>query len=137
MSMDPDAGVWRGRSIAKVFQSPDGMTVLVGRSAADNDTLSLKLAAPNDFWFHAAGRSGAHVVVRNPTKQDRLSRETLAFAASLAAGHSSGREGGRVAVHYARCRDVAKPRGLAPGKVTLRRHRVIEVRPARWAVSKT
>jgi len=35
---DADAGVWRGRSVARRFVSPDGMTVLVGRTAADNDS---------------------------------------------------------------------------------------------------
>ncbi|MCP4900295.1 MAG: hypothetical protein GY906_25280, partial [bacterium] len=40
---DADTGVYRGESIARVFESPDGMIVLVGRTAADNDQLSLKL----------------------------------------------------------------------------------------------
>ena len=36
--------------------------------------------------FHVAAESGSHVVVRNPANLDRLPRETLRFAASLAAG---------------------------------------------------
>ncbi len=106
------------------------MTVLVGRSAADNDILSLKLAAPRDFWFHVAGQSGSHVVVRNPDKLDRLPRSTQRYAAALAAGHSKAKRGGRVAVHAARCDDIAKPRGLPPGKVTLRRYQSVTVPPA-------
>ena len=129
MCSRPEEGVWRGRSIAKVYTSATGMTVLVGRSAADNDTLTLKLARARDFWFHAAAHSGAHVVVLNPANVDRLDRPTLDLAASLAALHSSGRGGGRVAVHYSRCGDVGKPRGLESGKVSLRRHRVVHARP--------
>ena len=38
---DPDKGVWQGRSSARVATSPDGLTVLVGRTARDNDLLSI------------------------------------------------------------------------------------------------
>ena len=128
---DPEQGVWQGRSVARVFESPDGWTVLVGRTATDNVVLSVKLTSPRDFWFHVAGHSGSHVVVRNPDGEDRLPRETERFAAGLAAGYSKARRGGRVAVHAARGEDVSKPRGLAPGKVTLRRHKSLQVEPIR------
>ena len=117
--------------VARRFESPDGMVVLVGKSAADNDTLTFKVAAQTDFWMHVAGESGSHVVVRNPQNLESLPRETLRYAASLAAGYSRGRHGGKVAVHIARCADVAKPRGLAAGKVTLGRYRTVRVSPHR------
>ena len=126
---DPDAGIYQGRSIARRFVSPDGLIVLVGKTAEDNDVLSLKLGSPRDFWFHVAGDSGSHVVVRNPDGLDRLPRETLRFAAALAAGHSKVKAGGRVAVHWTRCSEVRKPRGFAPGKVTLGRYETITVAP--------
>jgi len=128
---DRDAGIWHGRSVARVATSPDGMIVLIGRTARDNDVLSLKLASPKDFWFHVAGESGSHVVVRNPDGLDALPRETKRFAASLAAGYSKARRGGKVAVHMARAADVAKPRGLEPGKVTLRRFTTVHAGPKR------
>jgi predicted ribosome quality control (RQC) complex YloA/Tae2 family protein len=128
---DPDAGIWQGRSVARVAQSPDGMIVLIGRTARDNDLLSLKLAAPRDFWFHVAGESGSHVVVRNPDGLEALPRETKRFAAALAAGYSKARRGGTVAVHVARAGDVTKPRGLAPGKVQLRRYATVHAQPLR------
>jgi predicted ribosome quality control (RQC) complex YloA/Tae2 family protein len=71
------------------------------------------------------------VVVLNPDKADRLPRETERFAAGLAAGYSSARRGGRVAVHAARCGDVRKPGRMAPGKVTLRREKTLKVEPLR------
>lgn len=123
--------MWQGRSVARCFESPDGFIVLVGRTAADNDALSLKLAAPRDFWFHVAGESGSHVVVRNPAKLERLPRETRQFAAALAAGYSKARQGGNVAVHCATVADLSKPRGARPGKVTLRRFATTRVRPLR------
>ncbi len=128
---DPDNGRWQGRSIARRFVSPDGMIVLVGKKAEDNDILSLKLGAPNDFWFHVSGEAGSHVVVRNPDDLDRLPRDTARFAAALAAGYSKARRGGQVSVHMARCGDVSKPRGFEPGKVLLRRYETIHVAPLR------
>ena len=128
---DADAGIHLGRSVARVATSPDGMIVLVGRTASDNDVLSLKLAAPRDFWFHVAGESGSHVVVRNPDKLDALPRETKRFAAALAAGYSKARQGGKTAVHMARAGDVGKSRGMAPGKVTLRRFTTVHAHPTR------
>jgi predicted ribosome quality control (RQC) complex YloA/Tae2 family protein len=128
---NPDAGIWQGRSIARVAESPDGMIILIGRTARDNDLLSIKLAAPRDFWFHVAGESGSHVVVRNPANLDTLPRETKRFAAGLAAGYSKARRGGKVAIHMARAGDVTKSRGLAPGKVHLRRFTSIHASPIR------
>ncbi len=126
-----DAGVHLGRSVARVTTSPDGMIILVGRTAADNDVLSLKLASARDFWFHVASGSGSHVVVRNPDKLDTLPRETKRLAASLAAGYSKARRGGKTAVHMARAGDVGKSRGMAPGKVTLRRFTTVHAHPKR------
>ena len=128
---DPEQGIWHGRRIARRFVSPDGFTVLVGKSAAENDTLSTRLCAPYDFWFHLAGDSGSHVVVRNPDRLDRLPRETERFAAALAAGYSKAKNAGRVAVHAATGADVSKRRGQPPGEVTLARWKSITVEPLR------
>ena len=128
---DANAGTWRGKSVARRFVSPDGFIVLVGRTAADNDTLSLQLGEPQDFWLHVNSESGSHVVVRNPERLDRLPRDTLRFAAALAAGYSKARNASRTAVHVARCADVSKPRGFAPGKVLLRQYDTVHVAPLR------
>jgi predicted ribosome quality control (RQC) complex YloA/Tae2 family protein len=127
---DPDAGIWHGRSVARRVVSPDGMVILIGRTAADNDVLSLKLASPKDFWFHVSGESGSHVVVRNPDGLDALPRDTKRLAAGLAAG-TRARRGGRLAVHMARCRDVGKRRGAPAGEVTLSRSETVRSDPLR------
>ncbi len=128
---DADAGVWAGKSVARRFVSPDGFTVLVGRTARDNDLLTFKLASPNDTWMHIASGPGSHVVVLNPDNYSAIPRETLHYAAALAAGYSSARKGGRTAVHVANRAEVSKPRGYAPGKVSLRRYRTIQAKPSR------
>lgn len=129
LATDPEAGVWRGRTIARRFLSPDGWTVLVGKNASDNDLLTFKLGAPRDFWLHIAAGSGSHVVVRNPDKLDRMPRETERFAAGLAARYSKLHAGGKVAVHLSTCSEINKPRGFAAGKVTLKRYKTVRAEP--------
>lgn len=128
---DPDRGTWQGRSVARRFVAPDGSVILVGRTAADNDLLTFRLASPRDFWLHVAAESGSHVVVRNPDGLERLPRDTAQLAASLAVRHSRARHGGRVAVHLARCADVSKPRGFPPGKVIVDRYTTLRSVPFR------
>jgi len=130
-TVDADAGTYRGTSVARRFVSPDGFVVLVGRTAHDNDVLTFKLGAPLDFWLHVGGESGSHVVVRNPGGLDRLPRDTVRFAAALAAGYSKARNAGRVAVHLCQCRDVRKPRGVPAGTVELKQHTTVQVAPQR------
>ena len=117
--------------MARRVVSPDGMVILIGRTATDNDVLSLKLASPRDFWFHVSGESGSHVVVRNPDGLDALPRDTMRLAAGLAAGYSRARRGGRLAVHMARCRDVGKRRGAQAGEVVLSRSETVRCDPLR------
>ncbi len=128
---DADRGIYRGRTIARRFISPDGFVVLVGKTAADNDLVTFKLGSAHDFWFHVSGFSGSHVIVRNPEQLDRLPRETVHFAAALAAGYSKAKAAGKVVVHACQCRDVRKPRSVPEGTVTLTRYDSIRVAPRR------
>ena len=69
--------------------------------------------------------------MRNPDGVTGLPRDTVQFAAGLAAGYSKLRDGGRVAVHLCTCADVGKPRGMPPGKVTIERYRTVHAKPLR------
>ena len=131
--IDADAGTYRGKSVARRFVSPDGLVILVGRTAADNDIVTFKLGAPQDFWLHVSGSSGSHVIVRNPDGLDRLPRDTLRLAAAFAAGYSKARNASRATVHVCQCRDVRKPRGAPPGTVELKQHTTVHVAPQREA----
>ena len=111
--------------VARRFTSPDGMEILVGRTARDNDTLTFQIASQRDFWLHVAGCPGSHVIVRNPEGLPSLPRETLRFAAVLAARHSKARAAGQVSVHVAQVKDVTKPKGAPPGRVSLKRYRSV------------
>src|SRR5690606_12269415 len=49
----------------RTVEQVDGCEILVGKAAADNDLLTFRVAKPNDWWLHAAGYAGSHVVVRS------------------------------------------------------------------------
>lgn len=110
------------------YALPGGWRVLAGRTDAANDYLSLKLARPGDLWFHIRGMPGSHVVLQVPLGET-ADRATQELAAGLAAYHSKARSAGTVAVSCTEARHVSKPRGAKPGTVTIRKERVLKVRP--------
>jgi len=107
-------------------------TILVGKNAADNDVLTREHARPQDLWLHARGEAGAHVVVPMQ-RNEACPEELLLDAAHLAAHFSDARGETTVEVSYTGKRYVRKPRGSAPGQVTLEREKVIalQLEPAR------
>ncbi|MBI5504043.1 MAG: DUF814 domain-containing protein [Deltaproteobacteria bacterium] len=111
------------------YKIAGGWTVLAGRTDADNDYLSLKLARPRDWWFHVRGMPGSHVVLR-VGEGGEPDRAALDAAAAVAAWHSKARAGGVVAVSGTLAVNVSKPRGAEPGTVTIRKERVFKVKPA-------
>ena len=111
------------------YTSPDGLTILVGKSGEENDALTFRVASPSDFWLHAADRPGAHVVVRNPKRMRALPERSLRVAAEIAAFHSGARQEPRVDVHYTQRKHVHKKKGMPGGQVLLRRFRTIQVTP--------
>ena len=111
------------------YELQGGWRVLVGRTDADNDRLSLKVAGPNDWWFHVRGMPGSHVVLRCPPGEEP-DRETLKGAAAIAAYHSKAKTGGVVPVSCTRAKYVTKPRGAEAGTVQIRKEIVLKVRPA-------
>ncbi|MCG6906586.1 MAG: NFACT RNA binding domain-containing protein [Desulfobacteraceae bacterium] len=113
----------------RVFNLPGGWTVLAGKTDSANDRLSLKLAGPNDWWFHVRGMPGSHVLLRVPPGAEPQ-RAVLKRAAAIAAYHSKARTGGVVAVSGTRARFVTKPPGAKPGTVAIRRETIFKVRPA-------
>jgi hypothetical protein len=112
-------------SPARVFRSSDGLEILVGRGGKANDRLTFRVAGAEDFWLHAAGVPGAHVIVRNPGGLKQLPRRTLREAAALAA-HYSKASGEAVAdVHLSRRKLVRRARGAPPGTVLVKRFTVV------------
>ena len=103
-------------------------TVLAGKTDADNDYLSLKMAKPNDYWFHVRGMPGSHVVLRGKKGEDP-GKPVLKEAAAIAAYHSKAKNGGVTPVSYTQAKYVSKPGGAKPGTVNIRKESVLKVRP--------
>ena len=116
------------------FRSLSGLTILVGRGAEENDTLTFRIAHGNDLWLHARGLPGAHVVVRL-RKAGAPDQDTLLDAAHLAVHFSDGRGQAAVDVAYTHVKHVRKAKGAGPGAVTYSQERVIllRVEPGRMA----
>ena len=114
------------------FRSLTGAPLLVGRSAAANDALTVSVARGNDLWLHARGRGGAHVVARLEKGQGP-DGDTLLDAAHLAAHFSDARAEPQIEVVATRAKYVRKAKGAAPGAVTYSQERTILLRlePAR------
>ena len=118
------------------YTLPGGWQVLAGRSDADNDRLSLRVAKPNDWWFHIRGMPGSHVLLR-ARPEDEPDRPTLKRAAAIAAYHSKARAAGVVSVSCTRARYVSKPAGAKPGTVEIRKETIFKVRPEAPEVTAT
>lgn len=112
-----------------MFLSKDGEAVLVGKTGRDNQRLTFKLASPEDFWFHALGVPGAHVIVRNERRRRRPGESTLVEAAEAAAWFSEAREQPRADVQWTRRKYVRKQRGAPAGTVRVKRFDTVRVRP--------
>lgn len=111
------------------FTSSDGFEILVGKKAKDNDYLTFRVAKSLDTWMHAADYPGSHVVIRNADRKE-IPQQTLLEAAQLAAFYSQGKTQPKAAVHYTQKKFVNKPRGAAPGLVSLASFKTLLVAPA-------
>ena len=112
------------------YRTSTGWSVWAGRNNKENDVLTHKMAAQNDWWFHARGYSGSHVVLRSEGRKEAPSKQTIEEAAALAAYWSKGKTAKKVSVAYTLVKHVTKPRGGAPGQALLRREKTIIVEPA-------
>ncbi len=106
------------------YRSPGGLEVRVGRNARENEAL-LRLAPPDDVWFHVQGLPGSHVILHTQGKPPPL--PDLLFAARLAAYHSKARGEKSAPVDYTRRKYVRKVRKAPPGTVTYTRAKTLFV----------
>ena len=112
------------------FTVTGGWTVLVGKSAKENDILSHKYASPSDLWFHARQAQGSHVVLRRGKKKAEVPKQAILEAAAIAAHYSKARTSKHVAVSYTEKRYVKKVRKGPPGMAAMIREKVVFVDPA-------
>ncbi|MDO7854173.1 NFACT RNA binding domain-containing protein [Hymenobacter convexus] len=111
----------------KVFEDR-GFTILVGRSAENNDLLTQKYAHKEDLWLHAKDVAGSHVVIRHRAGQT-IPEPVVEHAAMLAGWYSKRQHDTLCPVTVTPKKFVRKPRGARPGQVLVERERVILVKP--------
>lgn len=97
------------------YLSSDGFHIYIGKNNFQNDDLTFKFAVGSDWWFHAKGMPGSHVIVK--TNGEELPDRTFEEAGRLAAYYSKGRENDKVEIDYLEKKNVKKPNGSKPGFV--------------------
>jgi len=97
------------------YRSSDGYDIFVGKNNYQNDELTFKVATGNDWWFHAKGMPGSHVIVK--ANNEELPDRTFEEAGMLAAYYSNDRNAEKVEIDYLQKKNIKKPNGAAPGFV--------------------
>ena len=97
------------------YISADGYDMYVGKNNFQNEELTFKVATGNDWWFHAKGCPGSHVIVK--TNNTMPPDGTFEDAARLAAYYSKNRSSGKVDIDYIEKKQVKKVPGAKPGFV--------------------
>ena len=92
----------------------------MGKQAEDNDELTMNPQHRDslDWWMHASGCPGSHIVIRCHDQFDSLDDEVVQDAAALAARQSKC-TGNTIKVSMTRPRDIKKPPGAKAGLVQL------------------
>lgn len=97
------------------YVSSDGYHMYVGKNNLQNDELTFSFASGSDWWFHAKGSPGSHVIVK--ANGDELPDATFEEAGRLAAYYSKNRGSDKVEIDYVEKKHVKKPNGAKPGFV--------------------
>lgn len=97
------------------YRTADGFDIYVGKNNYQNEELTHRFATGNDWWFHAKGVPGSHVILRSggATVPDSV----FELAGSLAAFYSKNRNSDKAEVDYIEKKYVKKIPGGKPGFV--------------------
>ncbi|MDI9499154.1 MAG: NFACT RNA binding domain-containing protein, partial [Bacillota bacterium] len=124
------------------YRTSTGLEILVGRNNTQNDRLTLRVARPDDYWFHVRNSPGSHVILR--CRGEEPDMDSLVEAAEIAAwfsrdaaslrrqtgsGETTPDTSAAIVVDYCPRSHVQKPRGARPGMVIYEGHRSLRVRP--------
>ena len=100
----------------------------VGKNNYQNDELTFKMANGGDWWFHAKGIPGSHVVLITEGKE--VPDRTFEEAAALAAYYSKGASQDKVEVDYTLKKNLKKPQGSAAGYVIYHQNYSLTIAPS-------
>ncbi len=110
------------------FRTSDGYDIYVGKNNYQNDELTFRFANGGDWWFHAKGVPGSHVILKAGSDEPPV--PVFEAAASLAAFYSANRQADKVEVDYIERKHVKKPAGAKPGFVLYHTNYSMMARPS-------
>ena len=109
------------------YRSSDGFDMYVGRNNLQNDMLTFKVGQGNDWWFHAKGIPGSHVLVKCPDGD--MPDRTFEEAGRLAGYYSRGKDSEKVEIDYLQKKNVKKPNKAKPGFVVYYTNYSLTIKP--------
>jgi len=102
----------------------DGFIVYQGKDARANDYVTFELSSDEDYWFHAKGVPGSHVLIK--VKDKIPTKEVIKKVAQISAKNSkSDKED--VLIVYCKKKFVKKESGMNPGQVKVDYNNAYEI----------
>lgn len=92
----------------------DGFIVYYGKDASANEYVTFELSSPEDYWFHAKGVPGSHVLIK---VNDKIPTPEIIEKVAKIAAKNSKSDKEQVLVVYCKKRFVTKKQGDPLGKV--------------------
>lgn len=116
------------KSIPKfeTFIDTYGIAYLVGKNNLQNEYITHKLAAKNNYFFHVKGSPGSHVIARIETQP---TESIIRNAANLAALYSPLKQSSSVPVDYTLVKNIKKVSGKKGSFVLLYHQKTIYIDP--------
>ncbi len=117
----------QAKSLPLHYVSSDGFDIYVGKNNYQNDQLTFKVANGGDWWFHAKGMPGSHVILQTGGKE--VPDKAFEEAAALAAFYSKAKDQEKVEIDYLQRKNVKKPGGAKPGFVVYYTNYSMAIKP--------
>ncbi|SDJ53247.1 Predicted component of the ribosome quality control (RQC) complex, YloA/Tae2 family, contains fibronectin-binding (FbpA) and DUF814 domains [Lachnospiraceae bacterium G41] len=121
------------KSVIKHYIYDNNYHIYVGKNNIQNEEVTFKIATGNDWWFHAKGIAGSHVIVKSDKDNDatewEMPDEVFELCAGLAALNSSHNGLSKVEVDYTRKKHIKKPAEGDKGKVIYHKYYSMVVTP--------
>lgn len=107
--------------------------IYVGKNNIQNEEVTFKIATGNDWWFHAKGIAGSHVIIKSDKDNDAtewdMPDEVFELCAAIAGVNSSHNGLSKVEVDYTRKKHIRKPAEGDKGKVIYHKYYSMVVPP--------
>jgi len=107
--------------------------IYVGKNNIQNEEVTFKIATGNDWWFHAKGIAGSHVIIKSDKDNDAtewdMPDEVFELCAAIAGVNSSHNGLSKVEVDYTRKKHIKKPAEGDKGKVIYHKYYSMVVPP--------